>query len=314
MRKYMLLILLAALVAACLIGCGNRDEVQEQDAAAPVENVAETETHIVPADEEVTFLQYCDGQITLRFSMDESGVWHWVDEPTFPLDGAKVEEILTALRELTGLPEMPLPEDLELCGLDDPQKYMTLDAEAVQGTIYIGNQAEDGSWYMMLEGADHLHTIPDAFVQLLSRSAYDMALLPALPTITEENLLSVTVENGEKSVVLRKTNDEWKGSDTQVTARAHEVVSALSALQLSRCFDFMPSQQALQLTGFSTPTAIITVEYRNSVDVESTFTMTLGALHSAEEGYYATISGDETIYLIPSTQISPLLVLLVYAN
>lgn len=314
MKKYMLLILLVVLAAACLIGCSSRDKGQEQADATLTEDVAPTENHIVLPDEQVTFLQYCDGQITLRFSMDESGAWHWVDEPTFPLDGDRVEELLTALRELADLPELPIPEDLDSCGLDDPQKYMMLDTAAMQGTMYIGDQTEDGSWYMMLEGADHIHTIPDTFVQMLSRSAYDMALLPVLPAITEENLLSVTVENSEKSVSLRKTNEEWKGSSQQVTDRADEVVSALSALQLGRCFDFLPSQQALQLTGFSTPTARFTVEYRNSVDVETTFTMTLGALHSTEEGYYATISGDETIYLIPSTQISSLLVLLVYAN
>lgn len=314
MKKYMMLILLVALVAACLIGCGSRGEVQEQDAAAVVDDSTLTENHIVPADEEVTFLQYCDGQITLRFSLEADGVWRWVDEPTFPLDGAKVEELLTALRELGELPELPMPDDLELYGLSDPQKYMTLDGEAVQGTMYIGDQTEDGSWYMMLEGADQLYTIPDAFVQMLSRSAYDMAVLPVLPAITEENLLRVAVENDGKSVSLRKTNEEWKGSSEQVTARADEVVTTLSALQPTRCFDFLPSQQALQLTGFSDPAAVITVEYLNSVNVESSFTLTLGALHSSEEGYYATISGDDTIYLFPTTQLSPLLVLLIYAK
>ena len=66
--------------------------------------------------------------------------------------------------------------------------------------------------------------------------------------------------------------------------------------------------------GFSSPTATITVEYLNSVNVESSFTMTLGALRSAEDGYYVSFNEDSTIYLIPSTQLSPLLVLLIYAK
>ena len=99
-----------------------------------------------------------------------------------------------------------------------------------------------------------------------------------------------------------------------MTDRVDKVLSGLGSLQLDRCFDYLPSQQALQLCGFSTPTATITVEYLNSVNVESSFTMTLGALRSVEDGYYATISGDETIYLLPAAQVSPLLVLLIYAS
>lgn len=83
---------------------------------------------------------------------------------------------------------------------------------------------------------------------------------------------------------------------------------------MSKCFDFLPSKQALAYTGFSAPTAKITVEYLNTVNVESTFTLTLGALRSAEEGYYATLNDDSTIYLVQSAQISPLLVLLIYAK
>ena len=56
------------------------------------------------------------------------------------------------------------------------------------------------------------------------------------------------------------------------------------------------------------------MNYLNSVNVEASFTLTLGALRSAEEGYYATINDDSTIYLIPSSQVSPLLVLLIYAK
>lgn len=313
MRKYMFLLLILALLALCLFGCGRRDKQDAQD-TAPVEEGAPAENNILAADEDVSFLEYCDGNITLRFSLEADGVWHWVDEPTFPLDGEKVVELLTALRELSSLPELPLPEDLDLCGLAEARKYITLDSEAMEGTVYIGDQAEDGTWYMMLDGADHMHMISDEFMQLLSRSVYDMALLPSFPTFEEDRLISVTVADSERRASLRRVDGEWKGSSAQISDRADEVMNALAALQVSRCFDFLPSAQALQLTGFSTPTATITIEYRNSVDVDSSFTLTLGALRSAEEGYYATFSGDDTIYLLPSTQVSSLLVLLIYGK
>ena len=317
MKKYMFLILLLAAVAACLLGCGRGDKAQAGEEAvtdAVPDNVL-AENNMVPTEDTLSLLQYCDGAITLRFSMEEDGgKWVWVDEPTFPLDGTKVDEVITALKELGQLQQAPPAEDLEVYGLSDPQKYLMLKGETVDGVMYIGNQAEDGSWYATVEGYESVFVIPDAFVQLLSRSVYDMAVLPVLPAFSAENLLSVTVENGEGRVYMNQAEGQWHSASEQVSSRAEEVVNTLAALQLGKCFDFLPSKQAVAFTGFSAPTATITVEYMNSVNVEASFTMTLGALRSAEEGYYATINDDSTIYLIPSTAVSPLLVLLVYAK
>ena len=317
MRKYMMLILLLAAVAAMLLGCGRGDKAQTEEEAAVdavVDNVL-AESNMVPAEDTLSLLEYCDGAITLRFSQKEDdGAWMWVDEPTFPLDGTKVDEIITALTELGQLQQAQPAEDLEVYGLSDPQRYLTLKGETVDGMLYIGNQAEDGSWYASVEGYESVFVLPDAFVQLLSRSVYDMAVLPSLPAFTAENIISITVESGESRVHMNQTEGQWNSVSAQVTSRAEEVVNALGSMQLSKCFDFLPSKQAAAFTGFSAPTAIITVEYMNSVNVESTFTMTLGALRSAEESYYATINNDSTIYLIPATHVSPLLVLLIYAK
>lgn len=316
MKKYMTLILLLAALVACLVACGHGDKEQEQEleADSAAEDVL-AENALVPTEEAaITLLQYCDGRITLRFTQDESAAWFWVDEPTFPLDGTMVDEVIAALKELGQLQKVVSAGDLDLYGLSDPQKYLTLKGETADGTMYIGDQAEDGSWYGSIEGYEDIYILPDTFVQLLSRSIYDMATIPVLPAFTAENLLSVTVENGDNRVYMSQTDGQWKSVSEQVAGRAEEVVSTLGAMQLSKCFDYLPSQQALHLTGFSAPTATITVEYLNSVNVESSFSMTLGSLRSTEEGYYATINNDDTIYLIPATQVSPLLVLLIYAK
>lgn len=316
MKKYMTLILLLAAMSLCLAGCGHGDKEQAQELETdPAAEDVLAENNLVPAESTISLLQYCDGSITLRFTQDaETGTWRWVDEPAFPLDGSKVDEVLTALKELGQLQKIHTVGELDLYGLSDPQKYLTLKSETADGMMYIGDQTEDGSWYASLEGYEDVYTIPDAFVQLLSRSIYDMAVLPALPAFTAENLLSVSVESGDDRVYMNQTNGQWNSVSEQVTGRAEDVVNTLAALQVSKCFDYLPSQQALYLTGFSEPTATITVEYLNSVNVESTLSMTLGALRNAEEGYYVTFNDDSTIYLIPSTQVSPLLVLLIYAK
>ncbi|MBR5571547.1 MAG: DUF4340 domain-containing protein [Oscillospiraceae bacterium] len=313
MRKYMILLLVLAVALLCLFGCSRKVE-QPSDTADT--DTASTENTIVDSavvEAQSKFLQYCDGEITVRLNHDETG-WHWVDEPTFPLDGDKVEELVAALHELSALQPLQANEDLSLYGLDEPQKYLTMTVEEGSLHLNIGDQAEDGSWYMSVENYDGIYACPDSFVQMLGVSIYDMAVLPTLPAFTSENVSRILVTGSEGQVFLRNVDGQWKGSGEHVTDRIDKIFAGLGSLQMGRCFDYLPSQQALNLCGFSTPTATITVEYLNSVNVESSFTLTLGALHSVEEGYYATISGDETLYLLPAAQVSPLLVLLIYAN
>ena len=316
MKKYIILILILAAIAACLLGCGRNDKSQADEAAsdATADNVL-AENNMVPTEDTISLLEYCDGTITLRFTQDaESNSWRWVDEPTFPLDGTKVDALSTALTELGQLPKATSVTDLDVYGLSDPQKYLKLKGESVDGILYIGDQGDDGSWYASVDGYEDVFILPDAFVQLLSVSVYDMAVLPTLPLFSMENVLSVTVASGDARVYMNQVEGQWNSDSKQVVDRADEVVNTLAAIQVSRCFDFLPSQQALNLTGFSSPTAKITVEYLNSVNVEATFSLTLGALRSNDEGYYATLNDDSTIYLVPSMQVSPLLVLLIYAK
>lgn len=315
MKKYMLLFLILSLSVLCLFGCGRREN--KQDNHENTENLATDEsllvdTAVVDAAEKT--LEYCDGNVTVRLRYTEETNWVWVDEPTFPLNGDMVEELLAALRELGDLPALPLGGEPDLFGLDDPYRYLTMEVEEGRLHLSLGDQADDGTWYMAVEGYEGIYACPDSFMKLMQRSLYDMAVLPAVPAFTAENILRVTVENAEGSVALHKVDGQWKSSHQRITERAEEVLACLSSMQVSRCFDFLPSSQAIHLCGFSQPTASITVEYLNSVNVESSFQMTLGALRSAEEGYYLTMGEDNTIYLVPSTTVSPLLVLLIYAK
>ncbi len=313
MRKYMFLVLVLGVVALCLFGCGHKAQPDTStEADVPAAENAFVDAAVV--DAQTKLLQYCDGEITMRLRYDEGG-WLWVDEPDFPLNGEKVEELLAALRELSALSPLSVEDDLSLYGLDEPQKYLTLTVEE-EGNLHltIGDQAEDGYWYMAVENYEGVYACPDSFVQMLGISIYDMATLPVFPALTADNATRVLVENGATQAFLRKVDGQWKGSSEQITERAEKTLSSLETLQVKRCFDYRPSHQALNLCGFSAPTATVTVEYLNSVNVEASLTLTLGALQSVEEGYYATINDDTTIYLIPSAQVSPLLTLLVYAN
>ncbi len=73
---------------------------------------------------------------------------------------------------------------------------MTATADGAASTIYVGSQTADGHWYVLTpDGVVRLAAQADG--EALSRSIYDMAVLPELPVITEENLISLTLTGAE---------------------------------------------------------------------------------------------------------------------
>ena len=90
--KRLLLLMLSLLLVLALVGCGKAKEDPDADAADA--NVL-TNGEQLPITE-AGALEYDNSSVTCRFRKDEEG-WKWVDNETFPLDAAYVEEILTAL-------------------------------------------------------------------------------------------------------------------------------------------------------------------------------------------------------------------------
>ena len=237
MRKYMILILLLLAAALCLFGCGRKAEQQNDEAEADNSSSENVIVDATMVESQTKLLQYSDGEITMRLRHDETG-WHWIDEPSFPLNGEKVDAVVEALRALSDLPPLSAEADLSLYGLDEPQKYLTMTVEE-EGSLHlnIGDQAEDGSWYMSVENYDGIYACPDSFVQMLSISIYDMATLPILPSLTPENVSRVLVTDSDSQIFIRKVDGQWKGSSTQVTERAEKILAGLGSLQVSRCLN-----------------------------------------------------------------------------
>lgn len=288
--KRVILLILALVLTLSLMACRSKEPEDAADASA---------------------LEYDNGQVTCRFRRDEDG-WKWVDDEEFPLDASYVEEILTALDAMSvSLAPVTPAVDPADSGLDEPDRYTTVTVGEDITTLRFGDQQDDGQWYMAIDGQEDTYLVADEFVKLMDRSIYDMAVLPTLPELTDDNLTVITVRQteGDKTVRLSKTDSGWVNGGKALPDGIADIEAALADFTFDKCFNYNPSPDAAPLCGLDVPTATITLSYVNTVGTESSVVLTLGTLR--EDGaYYATLNDDTTVYLLSQDKIAPLLALL----
>ena len=306
MKRTILLILSLMLVLA-LIGCGGETA---DDAPAETDNNMLANSAQMPVAD-ASYLEYDNSQVTCRFRKEEE-TWKWVDNEEFPLDAAYIEEILAALEVLNStLTAVEPAVDPADCGLDEPDRYMTVTVGEETTTLRFGDQKASGEWYMSVDGSSDVYLAEDDFVRLMDRRIYDMAVLPTLPELTDDNLTVITVRSSEnnKYARLTKTDEGWISENRLAPEKAEAVETALAEFSFDSCFNFDPSPDAAPLCGLDVPSAVISVAYINTVGTETTMTLTLGTLR--QDGfYYVTLNDDTTVYLVSQDKVAPLLALL----
>ena len=306
MKRTIFLILSLALVLL-LAGCGGK---KADSAPEDTDNTMLANSAQAPVTD-ASYLEYDNGQITCRFRKEEE-TWKWVDNEEFPLDAAYIEEILAALEVLNStLTAVEPAVDPADCGLDEPDRYMTVTVGEETTTLRFGDQKASGEWYMSVDGSSDVYLAADDFVRLMDRRIYDMAVLPTLPELTDDNLTVITVRSSEnnKYARLTKTDEGWISENRLAPEKAEAVETALAEFSFDSCFNFDPSPDAAPLCGLDVPSVVITAAYINTVGTETTLTLTLGTLR--QDGfYYVTLNDDTTVYLVSQDKVAPLLALL----
>lgn len=295
-RRIQAMALLAALTLLC--GCGKKEAQPQQE---------DMTVNTVPV-EGVTALELCDGEVTLRFARTDD-TWYWVDDGTFPLDQDAVAALLALPSSLAAAEPVQGQGELSGYGLETPKKYVTATADGADSTIYVGSQTSDGHWYVLT---------PDGVVRLaaeeygaaLSRSIYDMAVLPELPAITEENLISLTLTGAEGKQVTFSVDESGarKSGARDVTEKTAELVDELGKLAVTACVDYDPADGAAAVCGLDVPEAILAVNYVNAHGGDGALTLTVGG-STGDGGRYVTLNGDTTIYRMEETGLAQVLTL-----
>ena len=295
-RRIQAMALLAALTLLC--GCGKKEAQPQQEDMA---------VNIVPV-EGVTALELCDGEVTLRFARTDD-TWHWVDDGTFPLDQNAVAALLALPSSLAAAEPVQGQGELSGYGLEAPRRYVTATADGADSTIYVGSQTSDGHWYVLTpDGVVRLAAQADG--EALSRSIYDMAVLPELPAITEENLISLTLTGAEGKQVTFSVDESGvrRSGARDVTEKTASLVDELGKLAVTACVDYDPADGAAAVCGLDVPEAILAVNYVNAHGGDGALTLTVGG-STGDGGRYVTLNGDATIYRMEETGLAQVLTL-----
>lgn len=295
-RRIRAMALLAALTLLC--GCGKKEAQPQQEDMA---------VNIVPV-EGVTALELCDGEVTLRFARTDD-TWHWVDDGTFPLDQDAVAALLALPSSLAAAEPVQGQGELSGYGLEAPKKYVTATADGADSTIYVGSQTSDGRWYVLTpDGVVRLAAQADG--EALSRSIYDMAVLPELPAITEENLISLTLTGAEGKQVTFSVDESGvrRSGARDVTEKTASLVDELGKLAVTACVDYDPADGAAEVCGLDAPSAVLAVNYVNAHGGDGALTLTVGG-STGDGGRYVTLNGDATIYRMEETGLAQVLTL-----
>ena len=308
MKKYLALALALLLCLSVLWGCGKKDPQPGTDDQTP-----QTDDTNPEGDPVVTLsdtLECCDGERTLRFIRNENGSWSWRDDLDFPLDNTYVSQLLTTVSAMQNMETVSVGEDDdEDLGLDDEDKYVSASNEKGETVLwYLGDKNSEGRYYVRIAGDENntVYLAPAELTEQISRSIYDMMLLPQLPAIAPERIRSITVDMPSGTFRLRQESDgRWFAGSTNVTQKATMFIASLAQPTLAACLDYKPSDGALPLCGLDPYAARVTVSYLNTVDAEQDFVLTAGSARG--EYYCVTVGEDTTIYLMDAAAIKPLL-------
>ena len=269
-----------------------------------------------------TALSYETGSFTLSFSLDENGNWIWSDDPSFPLDDTTILGITGQLASWKPQQTVTDSEVLENAGFDQPNATLTATTAHGTTTLLFGRATTDGSsYYVRLNGDETTaYILPDTLYTLLSRPIYDMMEVPELPELTEDCLLSVTIQGpaeedgsvGPVTVLTAQQGDgvtTWRSSGANITddPTVRALIADLTSLTITKCVDYHPSDEAASLCGFDNPTAQVTIRYTAGTDSEQALALTIGNRLEDGSGRYVRLGDDPTIYFLPTEALDPLM-------
>jgi hypothetical protein len=289
---------------------------------------ADTSATSAAAGSKITYtaLSYGNGTATLSFAQDDDGTWYWTGDQDFPLNNDYITKLINTITNLVPQTTITDGDPLDAYGLKSPTVTLTAtESDGTKEVIALGNEVPDGSgnYYMLMNGDQSTVYVVDSTLHSeLSLGIYQMMTLPELPILTEDRITSIEIQGTCDTVLTasKKTSSDasssagsgttvtWKSSGADVTGNKNvtALISEISALSISACKDYKPSEAAASLCGFDTPRAVLTLHYTNDKGSEKTLSLTVGSVSTDSGSCYVRLGGDSTIYTMTSDSLSTL--------
>ena len=303
-----ILILAGVLVLLCVGYAVAGIIFREEEPETTAEDVtsAPTETFFNVTEDGLTALSYTydgdgDGEAEIwSYTRSADDVWHWAGDESVPLSSSAFYGYsstlygLTVVSTITGVTEDQLAE----YGLADPSKTVTF-TDGVYGaqSFCIGAYNTYNATYCAYKNGDKstVYLLDGEFYSEFELSVESLVYHDDLPAFKPEALVSFTLVQGDKTVVLSRGVEDGKAvwarsvnGEAPVTV-ASDLADSLELLvgdmDYLVCYSVKESDFAAY--GLDENTVTMTVVYEKTVSTvteELTFTLTLGG--TDKYGYY----------------------------
>ena len=303
-----ILILAGVLVLLCVGYAVAGIIFREEEPETTAEDVtsAPTETFFNVTEDGLTALSYTydgdgDGEAEIwSYTRSADDVWHWAGDESVPLSSSAFYGYsstlygLTVVSTITGVTEDQLAE----YGLTDPAKTVTF-TDGVYGaqSFCIGAYNTYNATYCAYKNGDKstVYLLDGEFYSEFELSVESLVYHDDLPAFKPEALVSFTLVQGDKTVVLSRGVEDGKAvwarsvnGEAPVTV-ASDLADSLELLvgdmDYLVCYSVKESDFAAY--GLDENTVTMTVVYEKTVSTvteELTFTLTLGG--TDKYGYY----------------------------
>lgn len=314
------ILLVLAAILLIVLGIRYREHREEENGLAAMSG----EDGLIAADPNVyTSLSYTNGTTALSFTRNDEGIWSWDADGDFPLDETGVTGILECLTNWRPQQVLTDQEALEGSGMDDAAVSLTaVTAGGGVTTLLFGKATTDGSSdYVRLNGDETtVYIIDGALRRMLEVPIYDMCCLPELPALAEAEMRSVSLQGPapaeEDAAPLTTTltaqsgggTVSWRANGANVTddPSVRALMEDLTALKLTKCVDYVPSEEAAEICGFGNPQAVVKIAYTKDGQ-EAELLLTVGARLPDKSGRYVRVDEEPAIYLLETALLDPMM-------
>ncbi len=344
------LLLLVLILAVCCVGyvvlrqTGGEEETEETE---------EEEAEALLSLADVVSLSYeREGEeIGLSYSEDAES-WQRSGMEDFPVDSQTVSSMVS---DLTGAKILRVisgdGSDLEEYGLENPACTVTLqDSGGESAVLYIGDENSlAGGTYVQLGGDDRILMTDEVLATTFNYGWVDLASVDEGPDIDDSEVNSLEVVQGEKAVSFvydaeGRPEADATGSEklflmTEDGACAissdweEDILDAVQDFSYTFLAAYRPEEDERAAFGLDDPTAVITVQYTTTEEVESedgdgedeseedddeesepetiteehTYVLTVGAYEEETDCYYVQHDDSSSIFTMSASVLETLL-------
>ncbi len=284
-------VLLVLVIGYAVLSSANAKKEAEEAAAAA------EDTTIMLAEMDataITELQYRYGENDWITLTQSGGVWTWAEDAHYPLNQTTAAGLGSAIASIGAIRTVDEGEAADY-GLDEP--ICEIHVRYGEGTTYkyaIGDRNSFNDAYYFRDDDGAFYMIASGLLTYFQTDLDDMLVLDtALATLSDGDIVSVTVTDGEKSSTYTQTATEETDEDGNTTIYDADVTALYDRfceLDLRAWADYYADSTEMAETYGIDGTRSLTLTYKKAVSVNS------GTETTASTSQTTKVDATYTIY------------------